>query len=163
MFATKRWLALLLLSALVAGLGLLGGCCAVGLKACAPVDQLVISGGAKLNSCSGDDYSYPVAVRVYYLSDKAAFETAELQELWEDERQVLGGSLSAPAADLTVVPGGAPIAWKSPRPAGAAWLGIAANFCRLDGTAWRTTISLDKGVDARVTLQDVQLSLSSDR
>lgn len=157
MTVTERRRGLALLLAAAAACGLLAGCCSLGIRSCPATDQVTFVGDKSLNSCSGDQYSYPVAVRVYYLSQAGPFEAAEFQDLWENEDKVLGATRLVPAQNVTVTPGGE-IQWDSLRPEGAAHLGIVANFCRLDGGAWRTVIPLDKGARVVVRLKDVQLA-----
>jgi type VI secretion system VasD/TssJ family lipoprotein len=136
----------------------LGGCGSLGLKSGPATDKITFVGDAKLNSCSGDDYSYPVVVRVFYLSQKDAFAAADFQDLWENDEEALQGTRLEPPINLTIAPG-AQTPSSSSRPVGAAYLGIVANFCRQDGSAWRTIIPLDKAANATVRLKDVHLSV----
>lgn len=161
MSVTKRGTVLGLLILVTAGAGVVGGCCSLGLKSCQATDLLTFSGDEKLNSCSGDQYSYPVAVRLYYLNQDEPFRSAEFQELWEDDGgAMLRDTRLGPPINLTVTPGGeTPSSTK--RPDGATHLGLLANFCRLDGGTWRWVIPLDKGVRATVRLKDVQLFVES--
>ncbi|MBK8167221.1 MAG: type VI secretion system lipoprotein TssJ [bacterium] len=163
MIASKRWLTSLLLVGGAVALTVLGGCCTLGLRTCAPTDQLAFVGDTKMNSCSGDDYGYPVGVRLYYLSDKVAFESAELRDLWDDKDEDLDGSLLGTVTELTIVPDSAVVPWSGQRPAGATWLGIAANFCRLDADGWRQVVPLDDALRLRVMLKDVQLIVTTER
>ncbi|MBE0566160.1 MAG: type VI secretion system lipoprotein TssJ [Krumholzibacteria bacterium] len=157
MTATERGRGLALLLAAAAVCGLLAGCCSLGIKSCPATDQFTFVGDKSLNSCSGDEYSFPVAVRVYYLSQPGPFEAAEFQELWENEDAALGATRLGPALNVTVTPGGE-TEEVAKRPDGAAYLGIVANFCRLDGGAWRKVVPLGKDTRAVVRLKDVHLA-----
>jgi type VI secretion system VasD/TssJ family lipoprotein len=163
MFTTKRWparrwLAMALLAASVTVLGALGACCTLGLKNCTPLDSLNFVGDQKLNSCSAGKDSAPVWVRVYYLKDSAGFLAARLEDLVEDSKEELGDSMLGSPAILKVVPGKS-IPWESPRPSGANYIGIAANFCNDDGT-WREVIPLTESVRSEVTLTGITLSVA---
>jgi type VI secretion system VasD/TssJ family lipoprotein len=146
------------LKLLVVSLLVIGGCSSAPPELAPVTDVVTFVADPKLNSCSGDDYSYPVVVRIYYLDRKEAFETAEFQDLWGTDEVAAQPVGSEPPVSFTIAPGSATPA-VSARPAGAAYLGILANFCRQDGGAWRAIIPLDAPVKATVHLQDVHLSV----
>lgn len=163
MFTTKRWparswLAIALLASSVTILGALGACCTLGLKNCTLLDSLDFFGDAKLNSCNTGEGSAPVKVRVYYLTDPDRFRAVRLEKLLEDPEKELGTSMLGSPAIVTVLPGKS-VHWESLRQSGAAYVGIAANFCSLEGT-WREVIPLTESVRSEVRLTDITLSVA---
>ncbi len=158
MTATKSWRNPTLVLATLAVAVLVAGCCSLGISKCKTTDQLTFITDKSLNSCSGDGYSYPVTVRVFYLSQPGPFESASFQDLWDNNRETLGASLVEEAPTVTLTPDGQ-VTQPCIRPAGAAYLGIVANFCRLDEGTWREVVPLAKGLNATVTLKNVDLSV----
>ena len=153
----RRWPVLALFALCVTVMFALGACCTLGLKNCAQLDSLDFFGDAKLNSCSAGEGSAPVKVRVYYLTDPDRFRAVQLEKLLENPEAELGASLVGSPAIVTVLPGKS-VHWESLRPSGAAYVGIAANFCSLEGT-WREVISLNEIARSEIRLTDVTLSV----
>jgi type VI secretion system VasD/TssJ family lipoprotein len=163
MFTSKRGLTVVLLCGALALLLGVGGCCTLGLKKCVITDHISLAGDAHLNACSGDNDGYAVVVRAYYLSDKTAFESADQRDLWTGKSGVLSESLVSLAFEKSVVPAAAPLIWEGPRPEGARWLGLVANFCKREGDGWRWVGPLDDAMTASVHLKDVRMNVQVDR
>lgn len=140
-----------------------GGCCTASLlfKSCTPADRLVLTAAPTLNACDPPrkPVSHPVIVRIYALKKADAFQEADFDAIWDE--QALAADLAAPAREVTLAPGAAPLTLTLPRPAGTVALGIVAGFCRLESGCWRKTITLDKGAaDVKLALEGTCLKLT---
>jgi len=154
--SARRGTAVLGLAVMLGVIGL-SGCCSLGIKNCSTTDMLTLVGDQDLNKCNTTT-STPVSVRVYYLTQKAKFLSADFDDLWDDPKGTLQADFVGDAKDLKVIPGQS-VVFKEIRPAEADFVGIIADFCETDGTRRKIIELNDKALAKDVKLYQLRLTV----
>lgn len=144
---------------LLGGLGVLSGCCTVGIGPCNISDQFTMTGAGVLNACGGDEQSHPVAVRFYALKDTKKFQGSTFEDIWSDAGQTLGGDLVGDPEKVFIEPGGREVV-SLLRADGVTAIGVLANFCdRNDQNVRRLVFTLGKrGVKKPLNLRGINMT-----
>jgi type VI secretion system protein VasD len=104
----------------------------------APID-VTLQGAARLNP-DQDGQSLPTSVRLYQLKGKGKLEAAEFDQLYRNEKAVLGEDLLR-VEEVTVSPGET-VRKQLPREPGCGALGVVAVVRRPSGANWRVVSEL---------------------
>lgn len=143
------------LAAIVAAVGLIGGCGIFGGGGDKPEPAagpesitLTLVGAELLNSCD-EGVGNALAVRVYQLSGDARISMSALGTLWGSEDAELGKEL-VDKSELILEPGASVPVKVRPVP-GAQFLAVVGNYCKSDGDCWRWVRPLE-GVRSKTKL-----------
>jgi len=145
----------------IIGLGLIVA--ALGLSGClswqTPV-RLKVKSEPSLNLDS-DQQSLPVVLRVYQLKDPQAFAQASFDELWKQDKAVLGSSLLS-VQELVVYPDRTE-RYDLSRSKGVRHLGLMATFRQPESGHWKQLVRVSGGMLPRslpIHVENSQMTLS---
>lgn len=135
---------------LVFGLGLAPILAACGGPPAPAVVEVQVRASADANRDTGGA-PVAVAVRLYALTGRGRFMSADVYALMERERAVLGDE-SAGSEEIVMRPGESRSIKVMPKP-GARYLGAAVLFRDIDRASWRTIAPIAESGTTRLTLQ----------
>jgi type VI secretion system protein VasD len=98
--------------------------------------DIALSARSSVNS-GADNRPHSVAVRIYQLKDRKAFDAASYEDLLQDDRTVLAADLQD-MASVIVAPDGA-VNVTQPMRADTQYIGVVAFFREANGATWRRT------------------------
>lgn len=124
---------------------------------CAGSIKYKLLASENLNITCNDDTSLSLVIRLYFLTDNETFESALFEQLWDDSKSALGGSLVGEIVELTVLPGQTLLKQKLDRPKGALYLGAVAGYREPVDNGWRSVIPLNKGGLINITLYEQKM------
>ncbi len=112
--------------------------------------EVMVKASADANRDSGGA-PVAVAVRLYALTGRGRFMSADAYALMERERAVLGDE-SAGSEEVVMRPGESRTVMVMPKP-GARYLGAAVLFRDIDRAGWRSVAPIAESGTTRLTLQ----------
>lgn len=150
----RRWLSTFVL--LVLALGALGGC----------QTKPVPPTRADLNLVAAPDLNpgpngtpLPVAVRIYRLKNRSAFDNAGFFSLYSKGATLLAGDLTAPPDELDLIPGERR-AYRHTLRDDTRFIGIVAAYRDIDNAVWRAVLPVSAHHTAHARVMFNKLSVS---
>lgn len=131
---------------------------AILLTGCTTPLQIKLTANKHLN-LDAANHSLPVQVIVYQLRDEEEFQEATFTELWQNDREVLDGSLLN-RREVNIAPG-AKKTVNIDRNKETNYIGIIAIFRNPQSGHWRAIKKIGRGVP--LTKKEIQVELQNNR
>lgn len=136
---------------------------ALGLAACASAPKPTVV-AATLSTAldanpDGGNRASPLMLRVYELSSRATFDSADFVSLFERDKQVLAGDMVA--REEWVMAPGETRAWTRKLPPETKFIGITAAYRDIDRAHWRAVVVMQPLATNTLVIRAEGLALSA--